>query len=138
MECAREMKIIELEKRIEGLERENNILKKENIKLKNLQTSIQRIFTPGQIQKLRNPDKIINWTLDDISSSTFCILPDLVHRAGLLREWARMRMIIKYDYEYDLANDAMLKLSNYVQVGMVRGLLAKLKQLIGAFDMTKR
>lgn len=39
-------------------------------------------------------------------------------------------MKIKYEYEYDKANDVMLKPSNYVPVGIFRGLLANWKQPI--------
>lgn len=61
LECARELKIIELEKKLKAVEHENKVMKrrnkKQNCELRNLESSINQIFTNGQIRKLKNPKK---------------------------------------------------------------------------------
>ena len=70
MECAKEFRIMELEEMVKALENEKTILKEEQKQLENLENSVRHIFSSGQIQKLKNPNKQINWTIDEISNAT--------------------------------------------------------------------
>lgn len=76
MECAREFRIMELEKELKLKDDRLKNLEKKQIEFLNLESSIQHIFTPGQISRLKNTNKKMKWSLDDISSAT-CL-----HSAG--------------------------------------------------------
>ena len=60
---------MEMEKKIKALERENTKMKMKLKEFHNLDNSVKKIYTSGQIKKLKNPNKNLNWSLDDISAA---------------------------------------------------------------------
>ncbi|CAH0548841.1 unnamed protein product [Brassicogethes aeneus] len=63
-----------LNKKIKTLEEENVKLKQEvedakNVTIKRYEDALAQVFTPGQIEKLLNPNKEIDWTSEEIASA---------------------------------------------------------------------
>lgn len=67
---------MELEEELKKSREDNRKMETKCSRLQNFQNSVKHIFTNGQIKKLQNKNKRINWKIEDISSA-ICL-----HSAG--------------------------------------------------------
>lgn len=120
----RELRIIELEKKLELEKQKNEKVNKDYEKLRKFKSSVQHIFTNGQIRKLENPEKKIKWSLDDISSA-IC-----VHSAG--------PRAYKYLYKKKFPLPGLSTLRQWAKKIIVRpGILENVLQLMKDFSMNE-
>lgn len=99
-------------------------LKAEVAALEEDKKALKKLFTPNQIKKLKNPNKRLNWTVDDISKAI------VIHSSGA----RTYRLLLKKGYPYP-AVSTLRSWARKLQI--VPGILKNVLKVVQNSELTK-